>query len=317
MSIFSIIQKVITSVDDSFQDIKRNLVIYFKEPDIKSNSYVGISDKILLSHKIDPGQIASYERELDVAAAVIGESGATVESRVFGERVFVHTFEIASRPTVRFSEVMKRNYNMVNEVIKKGCEEIEAVIDANVIACVDHAASMENNVLQFGKYLQKTDLLNLKKEVEKHPRIKADKFVINPLQWNDMLDWRALTIFDEKTQNTGLYGRLWNCMDVYVSDTVPNGKVYCLADKKTVGRMPVVGKIRKYKTNEAASFKYGWVLVKNTGFAVLNIKAVAMGTLHMDKEPDELNPISKQEVIEKTTDPIDKESNFATQLTRD
>lgn len=70
------------------------------------------------------GAFPVYERDIDVSAVVVSSNGSAPESRVFGDRVTVPTFVLASNPTVRISEVKQRRFNIIDRAQQKARQEI-------------------------------------------------------------------------------------------------------------------------------------------------------------------------------------------------
>jgi hypothetical protein len=86
--------------------------------------YQGIARRLLIVDALPQGVLPVYERDIDVAATVISSNGSGPESRVFGDRVTVPTFELFANPTVRISEVRRRRFNVLDRAVQKARQEI-------------------------------------------------------------------------------------------------------------------------------------------------------------------------------------------------
>lgn len=135
------------------------------------------------------GALPTYELDIDVAAVVVSSNGAVPESRVWGSRVMVPTWEVASNPTIRFAEAQRRRFNVIDRAIQKARQELMAQEDLNVFAALDAAATVENQEQDMTDTgMLKRDLLELKKQVDKWDLLTA-KFFMHINEFNDILNW--------------------------------------------------------------------------------------------------------------------------------
>jgi hypothetical protein len=155
----------------------------------KNLDYHGIARRALVVEALAQGAIASYERDIDVAACVVSSNGGGAESRVFGERITVPEYELFSNPTVRWKEVKSRRFNVIDRAIQKASQEIQAQEDANVFAALDAASSLENTVQDLADSgVMKRDLINMKRQVD-HWDLVTAKYFMNINEFTDLLQW--------------------------------------------------------------------------------------------------------------------------------
>lgn len=102
--------------------------------------YQGVGRKALVVDPLPQGALPVYDKDIDVAAAVISSNGAVPESRVMGDRVILPELEIVSNPTVRIAEVKRRRFNVIDRAQQKARQEIQAQEDANIFAALDFAS---------------------------------------------------------------------------------------------------------------------------------------------------------------------------------
>ena len=269
------------------QDGKIALAQAMANPIRKNLDYHGISRRALVVDPLPQGAIASYDRDIDVAAVVISSNGTGPESRVFGDRVVVPEYEIFANPTVRIAEVKRRRFNVIDRAVQKARQEIMAQEDANVFAALDAASSVENLVTDItDSGLLKRDLGEIKKSVDRWDLVTT-KFFMHINEFNDMLSWgsgggQGATggDFDPVTMRevlqTGLYAHIWGA-DIMVSKIVPPGTVYGCADPEFVGVMPVRQDIEVLPADEPRQLKLGWVVSEIIGTAIVNPRGVAAG----------------------------------------
>lgn len=253
----------------------------------QSLDYRGILRRLLVVDAIPNGAIPAYDRDIDVTAVVVSENGAGVESRVFGERVQVPTFEIMSNPTVKIHEVKRRRFNVLDRAMQKARQEIQSIEDANGFAAIDNAAQIENVLQDINDQgLLKRDLVALKRQIDGHDLVTS-KFLMNINEYTDILMWGAgggqgLTggelepVSMREVLQTGLFAHIWGA-DILVSKIVPRGTVYAVADAEFLGVMPIVSDIEVMPADEPKQSKLGWVVQEIIGIAVMVPSGCAAG----------------------------------------
>jgi len=269
------------------QEGKISLAQAMANPIRKNLDYHGIFRRALVVDPIGQGVIPSYERDIDVAAVVISAHGSGPESRVFGDRITVPTFTLYSNPTVRFEEVKRRRFNVIDRAVQKARQEIMAQEDANGFASFDAASSIENTVQDIADSgLMKRDLAEIKKQIDKWDLVTA-KYFMNINEFNDILNWgsgggqgvsggEVDMVTQREILQTGLFGRLWGA-DILVSKIVPPGTVFGCADADFVGVMPIVQDIEVMPADEPKRLLLGWVVTEMIGLAIVNPRGVACG----------------------------------------
>lgn len=255
--------------------------------------YQGVGRRALVVDPLPQGALPIYERDIDVSAVVISSNGSVPESRVFGDRVSVPTFDIVSNPTIRISEVKRRRFNVIDRAQQKARQEIQAQEDANIFAALDFASdltrggenelqTLDNGVIT--SELSKSGIISLKRQVDRWDSALRTYF-LNINEFTDMLNWESAgaagaSQVDPVTQReilqTGLYGHIFGA-DIVVSKIVPPKQVFGLADPEFVGVMPILQDIEVIPADEPKQLKIGWVVNENIGIAVVNPRGVASG----------------------------------------
>ncbi len=253
----------------------------------KNLDYHGMARRALVIDPLSQGAYASYERDIDVTAVVVSSNGSGVESRVFGDRVVVPTFELLANPTIRMSEARRRRFNVIDRAVQKARQEIMAQEDANVFAALDAAAIQENTAQDIADAgMLKRDLIELKAQVDRWDLVTA-KFFMNINEFNDILRWgtgggqgvgggEVDPVTMREILQTGLYAHIWGA-DIMVSKVVPPGTVYACADAEFVGVMPVRQDIEVMPADEPKQLKLGWIVSEEIGIAIVNPRGVSKG----------------------------------------
>lgn len=251
----------------------------------KNLDYHGVARRALVVDELATGELASYERDIDVTAVVISENGTGPESRVFGDRVVVPEFQLFSNPTVKMSEVRRRRFNVIDRAVQKARQEIMALEDANVFAALDAASQIENVVQDITDAgLLKRDLVDLKIQVD-HWDLVTTKYFMNINEFGDILKWGSGggqgigggdldMVSMREVMQTGLYAHIFGA-DIIVSKIVPPGTVYACADPEFVGVMPIRQDIEVLPADEPKLTKLGWVVTEQIGIGILNSRGAA------------------------------------------
>jgi hypothetical protein len=269
------------------QEGKVALAQAMANPIRRNLDYHGIARRALVVDPLPQGALATYDRDIDVAAVVISSNGSGPESRVFGDRVVVPEFEIFSNPTVRIAEVKRRRFNVIDRAVQKARQEIMAQEDANVFAALDAASAVENTLMDISDAgLLKRDLVEIKAQVDRWDLVTT-KFFMNINEFTDILKWGSGggqgtgggdvdPVTQREILQTGLYAHIWGA-DILVSKIVPPGTVYGCSDPEFVGVMPVRQDIEVLPADEPKQLKLGWVVNEIIGLGIVNPRGVAAG----------------------------------------
>jgi hypothetical protein len=270
------------------QDGKIALAQAMANPIRRNLDYQGIARRLLVIDPLPQGANPTYDRDIDVAATVISSNGTGPESRVFGDRVVVPTFELFSNPTVRISEVRRRRFNVIDRAVQKARQELMAQEDANIFAAIDQASVVENvaqDIADGG--LLKRDLVEIKVQIDRWDLVTT-KFFMNINEFTDILNWASGggqgtgggevdPVTHREILQTGLYAHIWGA-DIMVSKIVPPGTVYGAADPEFVGVMPIRQDIEVLPADEPKQLKLGWVVSEEIGIGIVNPRGMAKGT---------------------------------------
>jgi hypothetical protein len=270
------------------QDGKIALAQAMANPIRRNLDYQGIARRLLVIDPLPQGANPTYDRDIDVAATVISSNGTGPESRVFGDRVVVPTFELFSNPTVRISEVRRRRFNVIDRAVQKARQELMAQEDANIFAAIDQASTVENQAQDIADGgLLKRDLVEIKVQIDRWDLVTT-KFFMNINEFTDILNWASGggqgtgggeidPVTQREILQTGLYAHIWGA-DIMVSKIVPPGTVYGAADPEFVGVMPIRQDIEVLPADEPKQLKLGWVVSEEIGIGIVNPRGVAKGT---------------------------------------
>jgi len=246
------------------------------EPIRRALEYQAVGRKLLMVDELPQGAYARYEKDVRATAVVVSRRGAVPDMIVEGEEILVPTFEIATNPTIRISEVKARRFYIVDRAQIKAKEAIQKEEDTNIFAAINQAVPAANKVLSTGGALSISSLNQAFALVESHD-LTVGKVVCHALRYADVRNW-GKTVYDEATQKevltTGLFGHIWTA-DIHVSSRVNPVYVYILAPAEYVGAFPVRQDITVLPADDPKKLRLGWIIYEEIGIIVINDYAIA------------------------------------------
>jgi hypothetical protein len=246
------------------------------EPIRRALEYQAVGRKLLMVDELPQGAYARYEKDVRATATVISRRGAVPDMIVEGEEILVPTFEIATNPTVRISEVKARRFYIVDRAQIKAKEAIQKEEDTNIFNAINAAVPAANQVISTGGALSTSALGQAFASVEQHD-LTVGKVVLHALRYNDIRNW-GKTVYDEATQKevltTGLFGHIWTA-DIHVSSRVTPKYVFVLSLAEYVGAMPIRQDITVLPADDPKKLRLGWIIYEEVGICVINDYAIA------------------------------------------
>ena len=246
------------------------------EPIRRALEYQAVGRKLLMVDELPQGAYARYEKDVRQVAHVISRRGAVPDGITEGEEVLVPTFEIATNPTIRLSEVKARRFYIVDRAQIKAKEAIQKEEDSNIFRAIDAAVDAAHTVVSTGGALTLNALNIAFSTIEQHD-LTVGKIVCHALRYADIRNF-GKTVYDEATQKevltTGLFGHLFTA-DIHVSSRVPTDTVYLLAPAEYVGAFPIRQDITVLPADDPKKLRLGWVIYEEVGIVIINTYAVA------------------------------------------
>ena len=250
------------------------------EPIRRALEYQAVGRKLLMVDELPQGAYARYEKDVRALAYVLPRRGATPDMIVEGEEILVPTFEIATHPTVRLSEVKARRFFIVDRAQIKAKEAIQKVEDSEIFSTIDAAIDADHTVVATGGALTITALNQAFSVVEQHD-LTVGKVVCHAFRYADIRNW-GKTVYDEATTKqvltTGLFGHIWTA-DIHVSSRMPTDTVFVLAPAEYLGAFPIRQDITVLPADDPKKLRLGWVIYEEVGIVVINNYAAAKVTV--------------------------------------
>lgn len=250
------------------------------EPIRRALEYQAVGRKLLMVDELPQGAYARYEKDARATAWVISRRGAVPDMIIEGEEILVPTFEIATNPQIRLSEVKARRFYIVDRAQIKGKEAIQKEEDLNIFNAIGAAVTAANTVVSSGGALTINALNNAFATIEGHD-LTVGKIVCHALRYADIRSW-GKTVYDEATTkevlSTGLFGHLYTA-DIHVSSKVATDTVYLLAPAEYVGALPIRQDITVIPADDPKRLRLGFVIFEEIGVTIINSYAVAKVTV--------------------------------------
>lgn len=247
------------------------------EPIRRALEYQAVGRKLLMVDELPQGALARYEKDVRATAWVISRRGGVPDMFVDGEEILVPTFEIATNPTVRISEVKARRFYIVDRAQIKAKEAIQKEEDTNIFNALVAAVPVANQVTSTGGSLSIGALNQAFASVEQHD-LTVGKVVCHAFRYADIRNW-GQTVFDQATTKevltTGLFGHIWTA-DIHVSSRVPPTYVLVLAPAEYVGAFPVRQDITVLPADDPKKIRLGWVIYEEIGIVIINDYAISL-----------------------------------------
>lgn len=252
------------------------------EPIRRALEYQAVGRKLLMVDELPQGAYARYEKDVRATAFVISRRGAVPDGITEGEEILVPTFEIATNPQIRLSEVKARRFYIVDRAQIKAKEAIQKEEDLNIFNAIlaAVAGNPANIVISTGGALSLNALNQAFATIEQHD-LTVGKLVMHALRYADVRNF-GKTVYDEATQKevltTGLFGHLFTA-DIHVSSKCPKETVMLLAPAEYVGAFPIRQDITVLPADDPKKLRLGWVIYEEIGIVIINDYAVAKVTV--------------------------------------
>jgi len=250
------------------------------EPIRRALEYQAVGRKLLMVDELPQGAYARYEKDVRAVAYVLARRGAVPDMIVEGEEILVPTFEIATHPTVRLSEVKARRFFIVDRAQIKAKEAIQKVEDSEIFNVISSAIDADHTVNSTGGALTITALNQAFSTVEQHD-LTVGKVVCHAFRYADIRNW-GKTVYDEATTKqvltTGLFGHIWTA-DIHVSSRMPTNTVFVLAPAEYLGAFPIRQDITVLPADDPKKLRLGWVIYEEVGIVMINNYAAAKVTV--------------------------------------
>lgn len=176
--------------------------------------YVGVARKFFEIDVLAQGQIARYDKDINVEAYVVSKRGAVDQWIVEGDYVEPNTWEVFSPGAIRLSQIQQRRFNIIDRTQEKIRIETQIQEDDQFLALLNSSTdkNIANNPIVDSTTGADKDFFNdLSATVMDHD-LPCYGFLMRFSTFKDVRSWDN-TELDPVTMRsileTGLYGTLW------------------------------------------------------------------------------------------------------------
>lgn len=239
--------------------------------------YQAIGRKLMFVDPLQQGQMAIYDLDFKVPVHIISKRGQVPDRVVESERITVPTHEIATYPSIRYSHIREKRFNIIERVQTRAKLDLMQEEDSEIFNVLNAAATDVNTeILNAGSVLARADLINGIREVVKWD-LPVAYLTMSMAMYTNLLTWNN-SDFDPITQrevlSTGLLGHLWNA-SILESKMVSFDRTFVTSEPEFVGVIPVRQDVNVIPADKPEKMRLGFVCYEELGFAVTNPRGVA------------------------------------------
>ena len=244
--------------------------------------YVGTARKFFEIDVLSQGQIARYDKDIDVPAYVIAKRGRVDEWLVEGDYVEPTTWEVFAPATIRLKEIQERRFNILDRTQEKIRIKIQELEDEQFLFLLSETATgnvTNNPVTSSTTGCDKFFMNELSAVVMDHD-LPCYGYLMRYDSFKDIRGWDNTELDPVSMREileTGLYGTIWG-IDIIVSRKVPKGVVYSIAEPRFFGVLPIRTEVILMPDDDPKQATIGYVGYENLGMAIVNANGVSVGS---------------------------------------
>lgn len=239
--------------------------------------YQSIARRAFMIDELPDGALPIYDTDPSIPAFVVGEEADSIQTVVKSKRLLVPMFELASNPTIPFTQVKERRFDVVKRIKEKSRVEIFRRED-RLLFGVMNAAAAKNTALNLNPTITVAlASFNIGVLADAFARIESnglpvDKIFMNPAQFpvirkagRDYLDFET----QREILRTGMMGILWGAQ-VLLSMEVPKGAIFLCTEPEYFGVLPVRIDLTVIPADLPAHRAFGWSVFQQIGCGLHN-----------------------------------------------
>lgn len=215
--------------------------------------YEGFVRDVIMTPPVEPHELVRvddevfvvYSKDIDGMAGYIARNGEAQTLHVKAKTIKVSFFPMTTpRITISQWDLDTQPYDLVKRTQEKCGQEMAKKEDLRFLRIADLllGANAGQVTSQAEDKITKAGLIAVKKIFSRN-NVTFSTYLMNPATYDDFLLWGEddLDDYSQKTVlETGELPTLWNGVKIVSGIIVPEDKVYGLAPKEIVGRMPIL-----------------------------------------------------------------------------
>lgn len=257
---------------------RQKLAASMIQPLRKRRDYTSVGRRAFYVEQLPDGALPIYDKDVNVAAYVIGEEGDNIISVVKPKRVMFPLFEIAANPEIPLTEIKARRFDLIERAVDLGSAEIMAEEDRKIFAVMDAVCddpSSPNQDIEITGNLTSAALADGFAAIERND-IRVATIFCNAKDYSDLRKWdRDVLDPDSQAQllKTGIRSGVWGAQ-LITSRVVPEGTVYICGEPEFFGRMPVRTDLTILSADTPKSRLIGFSMFEQLGIGIFNPYAI-------------------------------------------
>lgn len=257
---------------------RQKLAASMIQPLRKRRDYTSVGRRAFYVEQLPDGALPIYDKDVNVAAYVIGEEGDNIISVVKPKRVMFPLFEIAANPEIPLTEIKARRFDLIERAVDLGSAEIMAEEDRKIFAVMDAVCddpSSPNQDIEITGNLTSAALADGFAAIERND-IRVATIFCNAKDYSDLRKWdRDVLDPDSQAQllKTGIRSGVWGAQ-LITSRVVPEGIVYICGEPEFFGRMPVRTDLTILSADTPKSRLIGFSMFEQLGIGIFNPYAI-------------------------------------------
>ena len=250
--------------------------------------YQAIGRRLMFVDPLATGQVALYDFDFKVDTYVVSKRGQVPDKIIETDRIQVPTHELASFPSIRYSHIREKRFNLIERAQTRAKLDLMQLEDQEIFSVINAAATTGRNpsTIQAGSAVLREGLIAALGEVVKWD-LPLAYITMNTSEYTDILRWTR-DDFDPVTQRevitTGLIGHLWNAA-LLESKMVPRSRVLLTSAPEFVGVIPIRQDVNVVPADKPEKLRIGFVVYEELGFTVTNDRGVSKLELGTPKTP--------------------------------
>lgn len=218
--------------------------------------------------RVDEEVFVTYSKDVDATAAVMARNGEAPTLYVKGSTVKITFFQILTpRLTITQWDLDTEPYDLMKRTQEKSGQAMARLEDETFLDAVDGLidANLGQRVQSTNTSVQKADLLSIKKIFSRN-NVAFSTYLMNPATYDDFLLWGENELDDVSQRTvleTGQLPTIWGGIKMVSGIMVDEKRIYGLAPKEVLGRMPIlrditldVNRILETQDKEVIAYEY-------------------------------------------------------------
>lgn len=195
--------------------------------------------------RVDEEVFVSYSLDIPGMSMTIARNGEAPSYKIDATTVKVTFFPLTTpRLTITQWDLDTQPFDLMKRTQEKSGQEMAKLEDSEFLRIVDKLIELnpEQRVTQAEEAVTKAGLLAVKKRFSRN-NVAFSTYLMNPATYDDFLLWGEddLDDFSQKTVlETGELPTIWGGIKMVTGILVDEKKIYGLAPKEIVGRMPIL-----------------------------------------------------------------------------